>query len=317
MQSEVTNMAEELPEYEIRLMKKEDIPQVLDLWRETGFLEGTHSVDTWFEYDPEGFYVAATKDERVIGVCAGVLQHDNLAFIGMYVVKSTFQRRGIGRKIWDKVMERVGDRNAGVNPVATQLENYRDRAGFPIQSDLCSVVCIADQLLTSDMTTELPGVDVCVLSPEDTDVVKAVSGYESNVLGFTRERLMPILCAEKDSVTVVATKAHDNSVCGFGSIRQNINGNAHVSPLFADDHIIAEVILYHLKKAFPVAESKGVTMMIVDCNEAAMAMVDKLGFCKEPGTARLFRIEDVDSGLKKEIQFKKLFAQNNSNFSVF
>lgn len=304
-------MADDLPEYEIRQMTKEEIPQVLDLWRETDLTEGTHSIDTWFQYDPEAFQVAVTNDGTVIGVCAGVLQHGDLAFIGMYAVRSTFQRRGIGRKIWDKVMARVGDRNAGVNPVPEQLSNYRDKAGFPIQSDWRSVVCIAKEVLTTEMATEIQGVAVSVVTPDDADMVKAVTAYDFDVLGFSRERLIPIQCAEEDSVTVAGTREQDGSVCGYGCIRQNIKGNAHVGPLYADDSVVAELILNHLVKSFPVAESKGVTLMTVDCNEDCLSMVERLGFVKLPGTERLYRSGEVD------VHFRKVFAQHNLNFSVF
>lgn len=208
-------------------------------------------------------------------------------------------------------MERVGDRNAGVNPVPDMLENYRDRAGFPIQCDWLSVVCTARQLPTSEMLSELPGISVTVVDPDDELIKRAVAEYDSRVLGFHRGRLLPIVCLEKDSVTVVATKSHDDSVCGYGNIKENIKGNALVGPLFADDNCIAEVILYHLVKNFPFAESKGVTLMTVDCNQESLEMVERLGFKREPGTARLYRSEEV------EVQFNKVFAQHNLNFSVF
>ncbi|GBM15843.1 hypothetical protein AVEN_49487-1, partial [Araneus ventricosus] len=55
-------MAGEIPHYIIRPMKREEIPDVLQLWRETGLAEGTYSLDTWFAHDPDGFYVAVTDD---------------------------------------------------------------------------------------------------------------------------------------------------------------------------------------------------------------------------------------------------------------
>lgn len=51
------------PEYEIRQMKFEEIPDAFELRRETNFLaEGLHSLYTWYEYDPGAFFVAVTKD---------------------------------------------------------------------------------------------------------------------------------------------------------------------------------------------------------------------------------------------------------------
>lgn len=208
-------------------------------------------------------------------------------------------------------MERVGDRNAGVNPVPEQLENYRDRAGFPIQCDWLLVVCVAKEIRMSEMLNELPGINVTVVEPEDSEAVNKITQYDADVFGFSRGRLISILCREKDSVTVMATNAHDDSVCGYGTIKQNIKGNALVGPFYADNSSIAELILYHMVKAFPTAQSKGVTLMTVDCNEDAIALVDKLGFEREPGTARLYRSEEV------EVQFQKIFGQHNLNFSVF
>ncbi|GBO24377.1 hypothetical protein AVEN_185178-1, partial [Araneus ventricosus] len=57
-------MAGEIPHYIIRPMKREEIPDVLQLWRETGLAEGTYSLDTWFAHDPDGFYVAVTDDGK-------------------------------------------------------------------------------------------------------------------------------------------------------------------------------------------------------------------------------------------------------------
>lgn len=307
-------MTSEVPEFEIRLMKREEIPQVLDLWRETNLSEGTYSIDTWYEYDPEGFYAAVTKDGTVIGSCSGVLQHNDLIFFGLYAVRSTLQRRGIGIKIWGKVMERLGDRNAGVNPVPEQLANYRDRSGFRIQSDWCCVVCKTKELSTSGMLTELPGIDINVIRPEktyDASEYDAISEYDADVLGFCRPRLAELQCKQKESITIVARNAHDNSVCGYGNVKENIKGNALVGPLFADSDSIAELILYHIVKSFPTAESKGITLMTVDCNKDALALFEKLGFKIEEGTARLYKNEEV------EVQFNKVFGQHNLNFSVF
>ncbi|XP_035215507.1 uncharacterized protein LOC118189073 [Stegodyphus dumicola] len=303
-------MASQLPDYSIRPMEKEEIPEVLDIWRETKLSEGTHSLDTWFSYDPEGFYVAVTNDGEILGVCAGVLQNEDLAFIGLYVVKSSYQRKGIGKRIWDTVMERVGLRNAGVNPVPEQLANYRDRAGFGVQTSWCSVVCVARDVLTSELCTNIPDVEIQVLKPGD-DIIDEVTLYDADVYGFSRRNLVKLLCEEGDSITVAAIKVGERKVCGYGCIKENIKGNALVGPLYADETDIAELILYYLIKAFPLAESRGVTMTTIDCNQSAMDMTEKAGFFKEPGIARLYTKEEVN------VKFEKVFGQHNLNFSVF
>lgn len=58
-------MSTEVPEFEIRLMKKEELFQVINLKKELNFI-ACSSLFTWFEYDPDGFYVAVTKDGNFV-----------------------------------------------------------------------------------------------------------------------------------------------------------------------------------------------------------------------------------------------------------
>ncbi|XP_054706276.1 uncharacterized protein LOC129216144 [Uloborus diversus] len=301
----------DVPDYVIRPMKREEIPAVLDLWRETCLSEGTYSLDTWFEYDPEGFYVAATEDGVVLGSCAGILQNDKLAFVGLYAVRSTYQRRGIGMKIWNAVMERIGDRNVGVNPVPDQLSNYRDKAGFPVQTSWCSVVCKIPEIQPENLLFEISGVEVQILHSNDQQTIDLVTDYEADIFGFSRGRLTQLLSAQKESLTMVALKDSGTEVCGFGNVKKNIKGNALVGPLYADDAEVAELILHHLIKEFPTAKDKGVTLMTVDSNQSALELVDSLGFEKEHGIARLYRKDEV------EVKFEKIFGQHNLNFAIF
>lgn len=300
----------EVPEYTIRTMRKEEIPQALDLWRETGLSEGVHSVDTWYEYDPEGFYVAATDEGEVLGVCAGVLQHSELAFIGMYAVKSAYQRRGIGIKIWKAVMDRIGGRNAGVNPVPNQLTNYRDRAGFNIQTSWCSAVCVSTDIFTHNLVSEIPGINVKRLYVDDS-LMHDVTRYDTEIHGFSRSKIMPLVVQEEESVTMIAVRDEGEQTCGYGNIRKCITGYAIVGPLYADNLETAELLLTHLIDAFPLSRSHGLRMMITDANPDALTLVDKVGLIRKVGISRLYNKEEVNAN------FNRVFCQHNLNFSVF
>lgn len=245
----------------------------------------------------------------MIGACAGVLQNEDLAFVGLYVVKNSYRRRGIGMKIWNAVMERIGNRNVGVNPVPQQLENYRDKSGFPVQTSWCSKVSVVDKVDTTKLSHDLPDVVVSQLSSGDVDIVDKVVAYDADVCGFTRGDLVPLLCEQEDSATVVALK--DGEVCGYGNIKKNIKGNTIIGPLYADSGEIAEKILDELVKAFPLARDEGALIFTVDNNGSAMDILDKLGFETDCVISRLYRKEEVD------VKFDKIFAQYNLNFSIF
>lgn len=51
----------------------------------------------------------------------------SVAFIGLYAVRPPLQGNGIGMNMWTKMMEHIGDGNAGLYAVPKHLKTYRDK----------------------------------------------------------------------------------------------------------------------------------------------------------------------------------------------
>ena len=49
-------------EFVVRKMTREDVEQVLEVWREIGLHEGTQTIYSFMAVDPDGFAVAEQKD---------------------------------------------------------------------------------------------------------------------------------------------------------------------------------------------------------------------------------------------------------------
>lgn len=49
------------------------------------------------------------------------------AFIGLYAVRPKYQGLGIGMKLWNKMLEHVGDRNAGLHAVPKHRKTYQEK----------------------------------------------------------------------------------------------------------------------------------------------------------------------------------------------
>lgn len=228
------------------------------------------------------------------------------------MVKPIFQGHGIGKKIWRKVMERIGDRNVAVNSLPEKVEVYRDHAGLSIQTNWGAEIYIAKEVPVSKMVQNIKDISARVITPDDVAIINDVIAYDARVLGFSRRRLLTLQSKEKGLVTVVATNSIDNSVCGYGCLAENtIISKGIVGPLYADNKCIAEHILYHILIAFPAAQTHGVMLMMADCNKDGSAMFEKLGFEKIESDPRLYRTEEV------QVQFEKVFAVHSWNFSVF
>lgn len=71
------------------------------------------------------FYDSFLGTGEVVGSCAAIKQKDDLYFVGLYAVRLALQGRGIGMKMWDYAMRRIGDSNAGLNAVPKHLSTYR------------------------------------------------------------------------------------------------------------------------------------------------------------------------------------------------
>jgi hypothetical protein len=52
-------------------------------------------------------------------------------FVGLYIVKPQFRRRGFGLELWDAAMAYLGGRNVGLDGVIAQQENYW-KSGFKL-----------------------------------------------------------------------------------------------------------------------------------------------------------------------------------------
>lgn len=294
--------------YTVRVMQKEDIPQALDVWRETGLQEGTHCLYTWLEVDPEGFNVAVTDSGEVIGICCGVVQHEDLAFVGIYAVREKYRGLGIGIKVWNACMEHIGSRNAALNAIPHKTELYRTKGGFPVVETrwTCVVnetnVSRVDHQVLSDEAPE--GVDI---QPFQESHLPSMYEYDLALMGYNRELALRLNCSEQDSRTLVAFK--DGKCVGFGTIKISCHNAGQVGPLYADDAAVAEVMLRRLIVSLP--QATGFAMMTVSSNPAANEFIKRMGCPTAEECPRLYKKKIID------VEFNKVFAHFDLNFSPY
>ncbi|XP_067137432.1 uncharacterized protein [Centruroides vittatus] len=292
--------------YSVRKMEEKDIPQVVDIWKETGLAEGVHCVDSWFGFDPDGFYVAANDEGFVYGVCSAVNLNQNLSFLGLYAVRNEFQKKGIGLKIWKVAMQHVGERNAGLNSVPEHLHTYRDLAGFSIVTKWQSIVYESNNICPDNLLKSLKSVEVKTI---DESILDDVIDYDCKVHGFDRSKIVRLSTNETGSVAVAAKT--ERGVCGYGSITKNIQGTSLVGPLYADSREVAEILLWHLIQKFPTTLEDGLTIMAIDCNPHAVEVANTLGLKKMMEVPRCYRKNEVAAN------FNKIYGQHALNFSTF
>ncbi|CAG2177492.1 unnamed protein product, partial [Oppiella nova] len=255
-------------------MTADDVPQVLQIWADNNLHEGTHTIQSFLNVDPEGFVVAVDDST---GMCAGVFVHPDTAFIGLYGVDPQYQKLGIGWQMWRKMMAHIGDRNAGLYAVPEHQSMYRDRAGFTHEDSRLMLLYESDSVRTHTLVKNIDGIRVQRITDS---IENLVIEYDREVHRFSRARLLPHVFREPDSMALVAIDEYDDSVVGYGCFRTNNIGKAMSGPLYANNDAVAELLVYKMIENFAIIETNGLLYMTLDSNPGGIRIAEKLGLHK-------------------------------------
>lgn len=298
----------------IRPLRTDEVRYAVEIWKEQGLEEGVNTLQLWHKTDPEGFIGAVDKDTgEVLGSCAAIRQKEGLYFVGLYAVRTKLQGRGIGMKMWDYAMKRVGDSNAGLNAVPKHLSNYRDRAGFSHVAPWNTWVYASpwkDVTLEKLISASDDSVTLRRCYPGDDATLSLLVDYDEKVHNFRRENAIRTTMNDDDGCLMVAFKG-SGACAGFGKISTNIQEGALVGPLYADDIMVAQHILHSLVSDFAPARVT-VTAFAMDGNPDSCRLCEELGLQRLMAVPRCYRETGVP-----QADFSKIFAHHTLNFSLF
>ncbi|GIX86160.1 hypothetical protein CDAR_614402 [Caerostris darwini] len=292
--------------YKVRSFRKEDIPDIVKVAKQSTFQYSVESLQSWSKHDPDGIKVAELDSGEVVGLCASVNHNDKFSFGGTFCVLEKYRQMEIGHKLFSACFEHAGSRNIGLNCPNERMNSYK-RRGFEIFEETFSILeyeyfgpCKAE--LLSDQLPE--GVE---LKKFENSHLDAIFAYDLSMVGYDRRVILEASFNEADTKTFVAFK---NSVCvGFGAVKLNIFENARVGPLYANDPALAEVMFRRLLEAFP--DAKGLAMTTLSNNFSANENIKRLGIPVHDNLLRLYTKE------KLKVNTSKIYAQFDVDFSPF
>ncbi|GIX68113.1 n-acetyltransferase domain-containing protein [Caerostris darwini] len=300
--------AEPKVSFEIRTIREADIPQVMELRKQLKVHDVASSLRTWMKIDPEGIKVALNENDEIIGSCSFVKNHPDLYFGGLYCVQPKYRSLNIGYQIYKASLAHTMGKNKCGNAVLSMAEKYQRSGDFPIVEDeYMTLKNFIPHHINSESLVCIDSVDGIEIEPYQDCFLPSMLQYDASVVGYTRDHVLELNCKEADSKTFVAFK---NGTCiGFGSIKKSCLGAARVGPLYADNEIIAEVLLTRLIESFP--GMKGLAMMTVGSNVPANNFLKKLGNANTEACLRIYGKEKVKANMSK------IYAFLDINFSPF
>jgi predicted N-acetyltransferase YhbS len=182
--------------------------------------------------DP-GAFLATEREGEIVATVSCALYGDPYAFIGFFIVRSDLRGRGIGTPLFQRALDRAGERVVGLDGVVEQ-QGYYERRGFV--------------LAYRNVRWRTPGGGD---RPEGLVELSSVAleellAFDSGVFGCERERFLRRWI---DRPAGQALAVSDGSrLAGYGVLRPCRTG-MKVGPLFADDAEVADALLAGLLSA--------------------------------------------------------------------
>ncbi|AKB79914.1 GCN5-related N-acetyltransferase [Methanosarcina horonobensis HB-1 = JCM 15518] len=272
--------SETIKNLKIRKMSREEAEFAIEMAAAEGWNPGVHDGELFYEADPEGFFIAELEGKPA-GCASAVVYDNDFGFLGLYVVKPEFQKKGIGMKLTEKCLEHLGDRNIGLDGVVENEEKYQKAMKFKSSY--------------SNLRYQGKG------GGETPDGMVKVSEVPFGKLLEYDRRMFPALrpgflkkwINQPDSYAFATLEAGD--LKGYGVIRKCRVGYK-IGPLFANDQGTAEKIFRALKASVP---GEFIYLDVPEPNKKAVEMAEKYNMNVMFRTIRMYSRKEPDIELDK------------------
>jgi len=208
-------------------MTKSDLDLTISWAATEGWNPGLHDRDTFYNTDPQGFFMGFL-DDKPISCISAVSYGKDFGFIGLYIVHSDHRNKGYGIKIWDKAIDYLKNKNIGLDGVVAQQENYK-KSGFKLAYRNIRYEGLGGGKKTkSEKLVKL-----------STVPFEQVIAYDEKLFPAPRTPFLRLWFQQPESLSL--GYLDKRNLKGYGMVRKCRTGYK-VGPLFADNAKIAETI---------------------------------------------------------------------------
>ncbi|MGB9133031.1 MAG: GNAT family N-acetyltransferase [Methanosarcina sp.] len=248
--------SEKKQELKIRKMSREEAEFAVEMAAAEGWNPGIHDGELFYEADPEGFFIAEIEGKPV-GCASAVAYDDFFGFLGLYVVKSEFRRKGIGRKLTEKCLGYLGERNVGLDGVVENEKKYQKIMKF--------LSAYSNLRFEGRGGGEVPEGLVKISAVP----IESLLEYDRKMFPAPRSDFLKKWIEQHDSYAFAALET--GKLKGYGVIRKCKKGYK-IGPLFADDRITAEKIFLALRASVP---GETIYLDVPEPNKKAIEIAEK------------------------------------------
>ena len=207
---------------EVRLLEESDIAAAMELKRVAGWNQTETDWRTLFQLEPNGCF-AAVVDEQLVGTTTTTVYGNELAWIGMVLVRPDKRREGIATKLLETALSYLERKVAAVKLDATaQGKPVYERFGFEVESLVQRWNRKGDAVLFERQPETI-----------DSDTRRQVFQLDCRAFGADRSQLLDALFTNS-CVRPVVTKNDEGSVTGYALARSGSDA-AYVGPIVSSE----------------------------------------------------------------------------------
>lgn len=264
---------------DIRQMTRDEVDDLVRWAALEGWNPGLHDAGIFWETDPEAF-IAAELDGEVIGGGAITAYGGEFGFMGFFVVRPEFRRRGFGDTLWharrDRLIARL-DPGASIGMDGVfDMQPYYAKGGFDF-----SHRNIRYRFVGTPSGDETGAIDETILDLGDVPFDE-VQAYDRTCFPAARPSFLRAWISQPEAGALGIQR--QGRLCGYGVIRRCLEGYK-VGPLFADDERAATTLYARFVE---FAEGDPIFLDVPENNPAAMSLVRRFGMDEVFGCARMY-----------------------------
>jgi GNAT superfamily N-acetyltransferase len=263
----------------IRNMIRSEVDELVAWAAQEGWNPGLHDAEVFWATDPEAF-IAAEMESELIGGGAITSYNGEFGFMGLFIIRPEYRRRGFGNALWYARRKRLLDRlqpgaSIGLDGVF-EMQNYYARGGFALSHrDIRYRVEISD-------APESSLKDDGDITPLADIPFEQILEYDQTCFPAQRPAFLRAWISQPDALALGHLREGD--LGGYGVVRRCGEG-CKIGPLFANDPEAAKALYRHLA-AF--AAGGPLFLDAPENNPAAMAFVEQHEMTEVFGCARMY-----------------------------
>lgn len=266
--------------FSIRIATRSEVDIAIEWAAKEGWNPGLHDAGCYYSADPAGFLVGLLGNEPIATISA-IKYGNKFGFIGFYIVKPEYRRRGYGLQIWSAALKHLKGRNIGLDGVVAQQDNYK-KSGF--------------KLAYRNIRYEGIGGGN---PPDKADIIKlsdlpfaTIELYDRPFFPEVRSLFIKSWINQADSSALGIMQ--EEKLAGYGVIRACRSGHK-IGPLFTDSPELAESLFLALIST--VKPKEPVYLDIPAMNPAAKSLTKRYNLDAVFETARMYKGEIPDMPL--------------------